>query len=95
MSVSLAAKTSITLTTPIQVHGEPVAVLQVRRATARDMRELPVGALKKVGDLYDFAASCCDIPPSAFDQLDVADLTAVMEVVGGFLDGGTPVAPSP
>lgn len=95
MGVTLANKTPIPLSVPIQVHGEPVAVLQVRRATARDMRELPVGAIKKMGELYDFAASCCDIPPTSFEQLDVTDLTAVMEVVSGFLEGGIRAAPSP
>ena len=92
---SVTTKTPITLTVPIQVHGESVSVLQVRRATARDMRELPAGAIKKMGELYDFAASCCDIPPTAFEQLDATDLTTVMGVVAGFLDGGIPAAPSP
>jgi Phage tail assembly chaperone proteins, E, or 41 or 14 len=91
----ITTKTTITLTVPIQVHGEPVSELQVRRATARDMRELPAGAIKKMGELYDFAASCCDIPPTSFEQLDATDLTQVMGIVAGFLDGGTPVALSP
>ena len=88
------ASTELKLRAPIVVHGETVDTLTVRRATAREMRELPIGGTKKMGDLYDFAAACCDIPPSSIDQLDVADMLALMEAVGNFLDVGTGEMPS-
>ncbi len=88
------ASTELKLRAPIVVHGETVDKLTVRRATAREMRELPIGGTKKMGDLYDFAAACCDIPPSSIDQLDAADMVSLMGVVSGFLDAGIGETPS-
>ena len=88
------ASTELKLRAPIVVHGETVDTLTVRRATAREMRELPIGGTKKMGDLYDFAAACCDIPPSSIDQLDAADMVSLMGVVSGFLDAGIGETPS-
>lgn len=82
-------KIELPLSVAIQVHGETVSILSVKRATAKEMRELPVGIGKKMGDLYEFAAACCDIPPSCMDQLAAPDLIALIEVVSGFLVGGT------
>lgn len=91
---SVPSKTVLSLTLPIKVDGEQVTEIHVRRATARDMRELPAGSIKKIGELYDFAASCCDIPPSSLEQLDAHDLTKVMEIVAGFLAAGIRAVPS-
>ena len=42
-----------------------------------------------MGDLYDVAAACADVPVSSIDQLDAADLMKLMEVIGGFLGVGS------
>jgi len=86
--------TLIKLTVPIEAHGEMISTLTLRRPKAKELREMPLRSALKMGDFYDIAAACADIPPSAFDQIDGADVMHIVEVVGGFLDRGTGAPPS-
>lgn len=85
---------TIQLSEAIEAHGERVSVLTLRRPKARDLQDMPLKPNMVMGDLYGVAAACADLPPSAIDQLDAADLMKVMEVVGGFLGVGTGGMPS-
>ena len=86
---------TITLSTPIEVHGDQVSSLTLRAPKAKQLRDMPLKQGMVMGDLFPVAAACADVPPSAIDQLDASDLMQVMEVVGGFLGLGTGVTPSP
>lgn len=89
---------TIALSQPINVHGDPVHELTVR-VGAKQMRHMPLQTPKVMGDLYELAAACCDIPPSAFEQLSPPDLLLVVKEVSDFLEGTisgtTPETPSP
>ncbi len=79
----------ITLASPIMAHGETLTMLTLRRPKARELRSMPMRANMVMGDLYDVAAACADVPASSIDQLDAADLMQVMEVIGDFLGVGS------
>lgn len=85
---------TIQLGTPIEAHGETVSVLTLRRPKAKELRDMPIKQGMVMGDLYAVAAACADLPTSAIDQLDAADLMQVMGVVGGFLGVGPGAIPS-
>ncbi|WP_295379546.1 phage tail assembly protein [uncultured Pseudacidovorax sp.] len=89
--------TAFTLTTPIKAHGEEVTVLELRKPTTKDLRELgyPFSAtptasgdadLKLFPDVgAKFIARLAQIPMSSVDQLDPGDFVMLhMEIVGFF-----------
>lgn len=76
---------------PIQSEGETLTELRCRRPTARELRGLPVGTVKTVGQIYPVLAACCGIPECDLDRLDVEDFGALLEAGTGFflaLTGG-------
>lgn len=91
-------KVNIKLTETIVVHGESVSDLCVC-VGPRQMKEFPLEKPKKLGDMYELAAACCDIPPSSLEQLAPGDLIRVIGVVSDFLSeflsAITPGNPSP
>lgn len=85
--------TTITLSTPIQAHGDQVTELTLRRPTTRECRQigqLPYRVEKdeSVGLNLDVAAKyivvCAGIPSSSVDQLDVTDLNGLAWALAGF-----------
>lgn len=78
------AATEIKLTQPILVDGLNVDTLNLRRPVARDLRAVRNGA-SGMDFILDLAATCCAVPPSSIDQMDIADALKLTEVVSGFL----------
>lgn len=80
------------LSKPITAHGETIEEITLKAPTAAQARE--IGSLPyRVGEdgipqpllapACRYIAMCAEIPPSSVDQLDLADLNAlVWEVVG-------------
>ncbi len=84
---------TITLSTPIEAHGETISTITLRRPKGRELKDMPIKQNMVMGDLFGVAAACADLPVSSLDHLDAADLINIMGVVGGFLgvgSGGTP-----
>ena len=81
--------TTYTLTEPIEVDGEQVTELQVRRLKVRDIR---AASKRGKGDDVDMGvhmvALVTDLTPEQVDELDAADFVALSEVVAGFLRFG-------
>ncbi len=76
----------IVLKHPIEFGGEKIATLNLRRPTAKDFR--PLKSMEfPFAMMLDFAAALANLPAAALDTLDVDDVPAVLEVVGGFLGG--------
>lgn len=85
---------TITLTEPIEAHGELVSTIVIEPPRARHLRALPVKSQLDMGDLLNLGGACAGLPPSAVDQLAAADALKVVEVVGNFLGGGPGATPS-
>ncbi|MDH0097460.1 phage tail assembly protein [Pseudomonas sp. GD04158] len=98
-------KTEFKLSQPISAHGETVTVLQVRRPTMTEVRNikgfpyvlgenmLPVADTEKAAK---YIAVCCAIPPSSVDQLGLFDFNKLSwEVIGFFVNPAASSTTSP
>lgn len=85
---------TLKLAKPIEAHGETVVELVLAEPCAKHMRDLPLSGTPSIGLLLDMAAAVSGLPPSAIDQLGAADTMKVVEVLSGFLGGGTGEMPS-
>lgn len=76
---------AITLLHPVQFGEETISVLELRRPTGADFRQ--VGNAKNNFDLcLKFAAQLSGLPDVVFDKMDgVDDVPQIVEVVSGFL----------
>ena len=89
--------TRVSLTVPIQAHGETISSLELRRPKLGDLAGVSLivqpkgdgqeGADVKVslGDAIPVIAAMARIPPSSARQIDITDAGAVMKVVWDFL----------
>jgi hypothetical protein len=77
----------VNLSEPVQHGEETIKVLEIRKPTAADMRDMPVQN-QTMGHMMDLAANLTGHPPSVINQLAVQDVTALMEVVAGFMEPG-------
>jgi len=86
----------ITLSAPIQAHGEPVAKLELKKPTGEQVCRLglpytmtPDGEVSiNMKKVKGYLIELCAIPASAVEQIDPADLnTAAWDVAGFFLKG--------
>lgn len=82
---------TVTLTKPIQAHGEEVLTLTLRDLTAKDIRTLgypfaftSAGATPDAAVIARYAVQLAAIPSSSVDQLAPGDFMAVTEAVMGF-----------
>jgi len=85
----------IELKEPIKFGSELVTELRIRQPKAKDFRGLPMAP--QFGDILDLAGRLSGQPRPIIDELDLDDLTRVVEVVGSFMPGGggTGLTPSP
>ena len=84
---------AIKLQVAIEAHGGPLTELTLRRPTVQEVRAIKalpyrIDKNEEVGLDMDVAAKyiavCAGIPPSSFNQLDLADLNALSWAVAGF-----------
>lgn len=88
--------TTITLTRPIQAHGEELRELTLREPTGKDLRTLglpfTVSASGQVnpdsGALARHIGVLAGIPPSSVDQLSATDFMTCTVAVLGFFGAG-------
>lgn len=71
----------ITLSAPIQAHGETVTELTLRDPTVRDLKEFRIGD-STVGNFIPLIAAIAGIPGSSVEQMRPSDLFAVIEAIG-------------
>lgn len=76
-------ETVIKLQVPIEYGKDSIRELILRRPKARDFRSLPMEP--SMGDMLNLAGDLAGQPPSVIDELDVADMLAVVEEVGKFM----------
>lgn len=77
---------TLKLRQPITWGSDVISELEVKTPKAKHVRNLP--AEPKAGDLLDLAASLCGQTPRMIDELSIADMNALLEVVGSFLSDG-------
>lgn len=69
---------------PVNVGGEEIANLSLRRPKTRDM----IRANKVKDDLEKVSSMICDlaeVTPAVVNELDAADFAAVGEMIGNFM----------
>lgn len=76
----------VTLSAPIEAHGEELYSLRFRKPKGRDFKQISASSMESPFQMIlDFAAVLADVPPSAMDELEAADVQRVCEVVGPLL----------
>lgn len=80
-------KVTIELDQPIEFAGEPITSISLRRATGKDLR-LAMKGKNNVEDSLALASRLSGHVPAVFDLMDAADVQAVLEQVGNFLQRG-------
>ena len=83
-----AQSVTVLLKHPIEVAGEPLTELVIRRPKGKDFRKLPPGVEEQPGLMLDWAATLASLPPSHMDEIDCEDVAEILEVVGDFFEGG-------
>lgn len=76
----------LTLKVPVKWGEDTVEELVLDRPTGKALRKL--SGAPTLDDLLKVAALTSDYPDKFFDKLDAADVFAVGEVVGDFLEDG-------
>jgi hypothetical protein len=77
---------TIKLLTPIEVGGELIEEIVMRRPKGKDMKTL--GANAGTGDLMKLAGRLSGQLPVVFDEMDGYDVAEVLTQVGNFLTSG-------
>lgn len=75
----------IKLTYPIQLEGNTVDAITIRRPQARDLKMMEKSKGGDITKSIELIASLADIPPTAVDDLDASDFQKVNEAVADFL----------
>ena len=78
----------VKLTRPIRIEERMITEVTIRRPKVRDLRAMekmrdPGGTELDQG--IAMAATLCDLPLEAMDEMDAVDFAAISEVLGGFL----------
>ncbi len=72
---------------PVDIAGETLSQLKVRRPNAGDLMAMD-DASGDIGKLIKLLSSCADEPESTIKKLDGEDLTGAGMIVKGFLSPG-------
>jgi hypothetical protein len=78
----------VKLAHPIEVGNGTIAEVTIRRPKVRDLRAMEKAREPGVSEIDQgvaMAATLCDLPLEAMDEMDAADFAAISEALGGFL----------
>ena len=78
----------VKLARPIKVEERIITEVAIRRPKVRDLRAMEKMREPSSTELdqgIGMAATLCDLPLEAMDEMDAADFAAISEVLGGFL----------
>lgn len=82
----------VKLSHPLKVGEKTISEVTVRRPKVRDLRAMEEARKSRASEMEQgiaMAATLCDIPLSAMDDMDAADFAAVSEVIGRFFPQAT------
>jgi hypothetical protein len=80
--------TGVKLVRPLNVEGQMITDVTIRRPKVRDLRALEKAREPGFTELDQgiaMAAALCDLPLAVMDEMDAGDFAAISEVLGGFL----------
>jgi hypothetical protein len=78
----------VKLVRPFRVEDRTITEVTIRRPKVRDLRALEKAREPGSTELDQgvaMAATLCDLPLEAMDEMDAADFATISEVLGGFL----------
>lgn len=75
--------TTVKLKYPFDFGDRKVTEVTLERLKGKHIKKL--GATPKMVDLLELASKSAGEPPALFDEMDAEDVSAVTEVIGGFL----------
>ena len=78
----------VTLFHPLKVGDKTIAEVTIRRPKVRDLRAMEKArepGSSEMGQGIVMAATLCDLPLEAMDEMDAADFAAISEAITGFL----------
>lgn len=86
----MSDKIVVTLSVPVTAFGSAVTEIELRRPRFRDLRDLPMmadgAAQTPFGAFIPVIAAVSRLPVSAIEDLDIADVGAVMKAFGPLLE---------
>lgn len=85
--------TKLKLKEPIKWGSETIAELEIRKPKAKDLRGMPLQL--GMGDMLKLAAKVTGQPDPVIDELSVEDMTALMEILGGFMGSSLATGQTP
>lgn len=74
----------LTLVTPVKFGSETITELTIKKPRAKEMRVMPAGK-PTMDDMLNLLGKCAAQPTPVIDALEIEDMTAAIEVIGGFL----------
>jgi hypothetical protein len=81
-------KRTYELKVPFEFGGREIRSLEFRAPRGKDMRSIPIGGLKQIGDLLDLASVLCAEPAPVLDRLAMEDVGPVLGIVALFIEAG-------
>lgn len=79
--------TTVKLRQPINVGGDQVSEVTIRRPKVKDLRALDLARAPGASEMDQaiaMAATLGDLPLEAMDEMDAGDFAAISEIVAGF-----------
>lgn len=86
MTVAKGSSVTVVLTEPVEVAGEYIDAITLRRPKGKDMKTL--SSAMNMGDMMKMAAKLSGHLPVVFDEMDSYDVTQVLQEVGNFFTSG-------
>lgn len=77
--------TTIDLDYPININGEEVKQLKMRRAKARDLKKAQIAAQDQASQELHLFALLTDVNPEDLEELDVKDYSKLQKEYTAFL----------
>ncbi len=74
---------TITLETPIEVNGETITEVTIRRMKGRDIKKMSKAPGDEVAKMFAILPDLTEQAPEAFDEMDAADLAEIMDFIDG------------
>ncbi len=76
---------TVALQYPLEVEGQTVSHITLRRPKARDLKHMETAKGGEIAKSIGLIANLAELPPAAIDDLDASDFQALSELVASFL----------
>jgi hypothetical protein len=80
-----ADKVTINLSFPVKIEGREIESVEMRRPKVKDALASDIPGKSDVEKEIIQFSNLCELPPEAFEQMDLKDYQAIQKVYSGFL----------